>query len=1587
MVGSEISFGQFRFDLARRELRRDQTLVRLGSRALDILCVLASAEGTVVTKDQLMARVWAGVVVGENNIHVHLSALRRALAEEGDEESWIVTIPGRGYRLLRSPEPSAAGKSEAAAAPSTPAAGEPSLAVLPFLNLSDDPEQEYFADGIAEEIITALSRIRWLFVIARNSSFIYKGQKVNVKRVGRELGVRYVLEGSVRKSGNRVRIAVQLIDADTGAHLWADGFDGSSADVFELQDRVASSVAGAIEPTLEAAEIRRSDARPTTDLTAYDLYLRALAHHRSYEKDRLVQALDLLGRALERDPGYGPALALAAYCHGQLDLNGWVEDREANRRTGLDLARRALRVAADDPDVIAPAAFILGHFGDGIDAAIGLIDRALAARPSFAHGWFWSGNLRLFAGQPDIAIDHFERCRRLSPRDPMGPRCLTGIASAHFFNRRFDDAVKLLLITLGELPTYTPAYRFLAASYAHLGRLDEARAVVARARQITSDLEADAERWFRNPEHRELILSGLHLAAGDDRTVAPPPVKARWPVVADEAPPRADALRDTMPIQREAERRQISAMFCELAGATVRTDGSGLEEWGDAVADFQRCVSKAADRHQGLVYRDLGTSALILFGYPEAHEHDAEQAVRAGLELCAVVRTLRPDAGMPVRCRVGIATGMVIVGDPVGFGTTRGEGIIGDAPNLAARLAALAKLDTVAVEPATRRLIGDLFDCRELSAIDTPGAPEPVRSWQVLGESIVASRFEALRGAALTPLIGRDDEIDLLLRRWARARAGNGQVVLISGEPGIGKSRIAAALAERLGGEPHLRLRYFCSPYRQDSALFPFLDQLGRAAGFSREDSPAAKLEKLEALLARAAPPEEDVALLAELMSLPATQRYPLLSLTPQRKKERILEALIRQLERLAAQEPVLSVFEDAHWVDPTSRELIDLTIERIRSLPALLIVTFRPEFEPAWTGQEQVSTLALNRLDQRDRAALVAQIAGGKALPDQVVAQIVDRTDGVPLFVEELTKSVLESGLLQEEANRWVLDRALPSLAIPTSLHASLMARLDRLAGVRDVAQIGAAIGRQFPYALLRAVCHLPEDELLAALGRLVASGLVSQRGTPPDAVYRFKHALVQDAVHGSLLRDTRRQLHARIADALETTSHEVIENQPEILAQHYAEAGLVEKSVACWYKAGQRSATRSAMAEAAAQFHKALDQLSLLPDAPERRRQELEFWSALGAVLRALKGNAAPETGEAYARAMDLWEQLGSPSAFLYIPYVLSYYHAFRGEFDLAKPLDEALLRLSKGRDDKAGLFLGHFSCGRTLLLTGRFSLSRSHLEAALRFSDPAFRSALVHQTGIDPQEITQAYLGIALFCLGYPEQALARINAAVAAARRLAHPPSLAGCLTIAGVVLVLAGDNAVLGELTHELAAIAAEQGFPYWRAAATYDRGWVKINNGDVSEGISLLRSGMAEIRATGTEAWMPFTFGFVAKGCEIAGQIDEALTHLGDALRIVERTEERWFVAELYRHKGQLLLRQGHGEAAAELYHKALSVAQEQDGKLWELRAAMSLARLRRDEGRSAEARDLLAPVYGWFTEGFATPDLKEAKALLCELG
>jgi class 3 adenylate cyclase/predicted ATPase len=1064
--------------------------------------------------------------------------------------------------------------------------------------------------------------------------------------------------------------------------------------------------------------------------------------------------------------------------------------------------------------------------------------------------------------------------------------------------------------------------------------------------------------------HRRRLLDAI-AALGTSAPVATATAGA------DEVAPRSDA-----------ERRQLTVMFCDLVGSTALASRLDPEDLREVIGVYHRCVAETIRRYEGFVAKYMGDGVLVYFGYPEAHEDDVERAVRASLAVVEAVGRMPTQEALQVR--IGLATGLAVVGDLIGSGAAQEQSVIGETPNLAARLQALAGPNEIMIPENTRRLVGNLFEYESLGDVEVKGLRVPVAAFRVLRDSGIGSRFEALRTGE-TPLIGRDEEIEMLRRRWVQANAGRGQVVLISAEPGIGKSRLAEAFRLSLESEPHTRLRYFCSPHHQDSALFPFTAQLERAAGFERDDAPSVRLERLEALVTANAPAEGDVQLLAELLSVPLDGRYSALNLTPQRKKEKTFEALLRQLSGLTRRQPVLMIFEDLHWADPSSHELLDLAVEQIARLPVLLVATFRPEFQPPWIGQPHGTALSLRRLGPDESAELVRGLVGNSAaLPSELLDEIIERTDGVPLFLEELTKAVLEA---KGSGVNTAASVPAAALAVPATLHASLMARLDRLgATAKEIAQVGAAIGREFSYELLAVTARRTEAVLREAMGRLVDAGLVSQRGVPPQATFLFKHALVQDAAHNTLLRGPRRELHKQIAEALEALSPELMDTQPELFAQHYTEAGLVEKSVAYWGRAGRRSAARSALVEAAAQFQKGLDQLALLLDNPERQRQEFEFRSALGVVLSAVKGHSAPETGHAYARARELWEQLGSPPEYLRVPYGEFRYHLYRGELDLAMRLGEDLVRLSRQRNDSNGLILGHQSYGSSQLLAGRFALSRSHLEEVFALYDPISHHSLVDQTGIHPQVVSQGYLGIVLLCLGFADQALLQSNAAIAVARRLAHPPSLAVGLSLGAILLSLGGDTSVLGERVDQLVAVATEQGFPLWRAQGTIYRGWVKAKNGDLTEGISLLRRGLAAYRATAAETWMSHYTALLARACEIAGQVGEALALLDEALQIVEKTGQCWFAAELNRQKGQLLLRQGHTEVAEELYRKALSIAREQEAKLWELRAAVSLARLWGGQGNRAEAHDLLAPIYGWFTEGFDTPGLKEAKALLDEL-
>jgi class 3 adenylate cyclase/predicted ATPase len=1060
---------------------------------------------------------------------------------------------------------------------------------------------------------------------------------------------------------------------------------------------------------------------------------------------------------------------------------------------------------------------------------------------------------------------------------------------------------------------------------------------------------------------------------------------------ASAKPPLAEAVPVTDRTSKDtAERRQVTVMFSDLVGSTALAARLDPEDLREVIAAYHKCAAEIVRGFGGFVSQYLGDGVLVYFGYPQAHEDDAERAVRAGLELIGAVAGLKTRASL--QTRVGIATGLVVVGDLVDAGGSQERGIIGETPNLAARLQGVAEPNMLVIAEGTRKLLGNLFELKDLGAKELKGMAGPMRIWAALRASSVESRFEALHAAGLTALVGRQEEFEILLRRWSRVKSGEGQVVLLSGEAGIGKSRLTAALLERLATEPHTRLRYFCSPQHTDSALYPIIGQMERAAGLMHDDAARVKLDKLAAVLAATSTSAEHAVLFAAMLSLPNDGRYPALDeLTPEQHRQRTLEALMAQMGALACQNPVLMIFEDAHWADPTSLEVFSRVVDRIRNLRVLLIVTFRPEFQPPWVGQSHVTALTINRLTEREIDAMIDRVVGNKFLPANIRQDIIERTDGVPLFVEEMTKAVLEA---ESEGETRRTAAAVPSsaLAVPASLHASLMARLDRLGPAKEIAQIGAVIGREFSHALLAATVNKPLALLTSALDRLVQSGLLFRQGVPPHANYLFKHALVQDTAYGSLLREPRRALHALIADVLECQFADIAENQPELLARHCTEAGLIEKAAGFWGKAGQRSLTRSALVEAMEQLTQGIDQIASLPASPALRREQIKLQAAIITPLLHVKGYAAPETKAAMERARLLIEQaeeLGEPLedplllfSVLYGMFIANF-NAFNG--DEMRKLARQILAHAERQGAPAPLMIGHRLMGLSLISTGNLVEGRAHYNRAIALYDPDAHRPLATRFSVDGRVSILGFRATALWLLGYPEAALADSAYALEDARQIGQAGTLMFILNYACLVEILCGRYGPADALGEQLVALGAEKGTPFWKTIGIMFRGCVLALVGRAADAIALIASGLAAYRSMGSTLMVPFYSCCLARAHADLGQIDDARRCIDEATTAVATTKEKWFEAEVYRIAGEIALKSPEPAAAkAEAYfERSLAVAREQQAKSWELCAAMSMARLWRDQGKRNEARDLLASICGWFTEGFDTRDLKEARALL----
>jgi class 3 adenylate cyclase/predicted ATPase len=1050
------------------------------------------------------------------------------------------------------------------------------------------------------------------------------------------------------------------------------------------------------------------------------------------------------------------------------------------------------------------------------------------------------------------------------------------------------------------------------------------------------------------------------------------------------APPPAATPHDT------AERRHVTVLFSDLVGSTALSARMDPEDLREVISAYQKCVAETVGRFGGFVAKYLGDGVLVYFGYPEAHEDDAERAVRTGLELIEAVIALKTPASL--QTRVGIATGLVVVGDLIGSGEAQERGIVGETPNLAARLQGIAGPNTVVIAEATRRLLGNLFELKDLGDRDLKGIAEPMRAWVAVRASAVESRFEALHASGLTALVGREEETELLLRRWSRAKSGDGQVVLLSGEAGIGKSRLTAAVVESLSPEPNTRLRYFCSPQHTDSAFYPIISQMTRAAGLMHDDSAKAKLDKLDALLAQSSTSVEDAALFADLMSVPSDGRYPSLeTLTAEQRRQRTLEALTSQIATLARQNPVLMIFEDAHWADPTSLEVFSRCVDQIAALRVFLIVTFRPEFEPPWIGRSYVTVLTLNRLAQRQVGAMIDRVVGNKLLPTSIRQDIIERSDGIPLFVEEMTKAVLEAES-QSAPEQTVAAVPSSARAVPASLHASLMARLDRLGVAKEVAQIGAALGREFSHALLTEVVRKPDAELGSALDRLIGSGLLFRQGVPPHATYLFKHALVRDAAYGTLLREPRRALHARIADTLENHFVEIVESQPELLARHYTEAGLIEMAAGLWGKAGQRSLARSALVEAAEQLTNALDQIASLPPTPALRREQIKLQVALINTLFHVKGYAAPETKAAVEQARLLIEQAKTmgeapedPLLLFSVLYGLWVANQVAFDSDACIDLATQFLSLAEKLGTTGLLMVGHQIVGISLQSTGDITGGRTHYDRTVALYDPGEHRPLATRFGQNSAVVVLSRRSQALWLLGYPKAALSDAEHALTHAREINHAASLMYTLSHGLLARYQCGNYANATTISNELVALAEEKGTPFWKSLGMMHQGCICTMSGKPFDAVRMITSGLSARELLGATTFAPFFLSYLARAYADLGHFEDALYSVSEAITTVETTKERWCEAEVYRIAGEIALRSPDLDAAKgkAYFERALGVAYEQQAKSWELRAAMSMARLWRDQGKPQQARDLLAPIYGWFTEGFDTRDLKEAKALL----
>ncbi len=1063
--------------------------------------------------------------------------------------------------------------------------------------------------------------------------------------------------------------------------------------------------------------------------------------------------------------------------------------------------------------------------------------------------------------------------------------------------------------------------------------------------------------------------------------------------VVEQTQPVQETSSSGAPHTPDAERRQLTVMFIDMVGSTSLSGELDPEDLRDVVREYQKVCSDVIQRYDGHVAQLLGDGLLVYFGFPSAHEDDAHRAVRTGLGIVEAIGNLNigleEEKSLRLAVRLGIHTGLVVVGEMGGEGRQE-QLALGEAPNVAARIQGLAEPDTVVISADTYRLIQGYFACDSLGEHDLKGVSEPVPVYRVLNPSGAQNRLDITSPRGLTPLVGRESESTLLFERWAQAKDGHGQVVLLRGEAGIGKSRLVQVLKDHVADEPHAQEEYRCSPYHMNSAFYPLADLLQRKLNWQPEETADEKLRKLETVLAQThLDVNTAVPLFTTLLSLPLPDdRYPPIQLSSQQQRQQTLEAFLQLVLFTAEQHPVLFIVEDLHWVDPSTLEFLALLIDQTPTTAIFVLLACRPEFQPTWAHRSYMIEVSLNRLSRPQVEQIATQVARGKALPADVIEQLVDKSDGVPLFVEEMTKAVLESGVLEEANGQYELSGSISSLAIPATLQDSLMARLDRLVTAKAVAQYAAVIGRQFSYELLQAVSDLDQGTLQRELIRLVEAELIYQRGLPPQATYLFKHALVVTTAYESLLKSTRQQYHQRIATVLETQFPEVTESQPELLAHHLTEAGLSKQAVSYWQKAGQQASERSAHQEAISHLTTGLSLLQTLPESLECHQLELPLQTALGAASIMVRGYSAPEVEVAYTRARLLCQQLGDTQDVSHVLLGLWRFYNTRSNFPLARQLGEELLGLAERRDESPLYVVAHLTVGATCMWMGELNSAHRHLEEGISRYTPSHQSVPMFRAGQDPGVACRAFTAWTLWLRGYPAQALACIHEARELAAELAHPFSDVFALDVACMVCQFRREAQDVYNHAEAAVTLSTEHGFTLWLAQTAYLRGWALTVLGQREKGLTQMCQRLKDLNATGAEVFTPYFLTLLAEGYCNLNRVNEGLNVLKDGLELVERMGAHFWQADVHRLQGQLLLAQSSDNCAEaeSCFHQALEVSRHQQAKSLELRATTGLAKLWQSQGKREEARELLEPVYTWFSEGHDTADLIDAKTLLDEL-